>query len=68
MGDVQTTDDCANLCRGKYNYFAIGRQGSSSCDMNLGGCICLCGEGKFFGKSPTYDTYQFKKGMTIFCD
>merc|ERR1719494_189905 len=62
-GHVQTTDDCADLCRGKYNYFGIGRKGSNSCNDHLG-CYCMCGEGKYFGKSPTFDTYKFVKAVS----
>ena len=64
-GNVKKVDECASLCRGKYNYFCIGRQDSSSCDDDYG-CQCMCGNGKYIVGSPTYDTYQFKSGEILF--
>ena len=58
---VKTVDECAAVCRGKFSYFGIGREGTSSCRDDKG-CTCLCGHGKMFGQSATYDTYEFKIG------
>jgi len=56
---VKTVNECAAVCRGKFSYFGIGREGTSSCRDDKG-CTCLCGHGKMFGQSATYDTYEFK--------